>query len=83
MSNVESAKAVELKAEKFGKIMIELDIDAERYNVGFSNPETAQLMKQIEVNNMFSPFHAACILHVIRERRDNQKVKPVHNLIIQ
>lgn len=72
-----------LEQDKLGKILIELDLDTDKYNVGFSVPDTARLMKQVEVVNLFSPFHAACIINEIKRRREGQTIKPVHNLIIQ
>jgi len=60
-----------------GKIMIELDLDKGQYNVAFSNTDTVKLMMQHEVQFMFSPFHAACIVNELRRRMELNSSKIV------
>jgi hypothetical protein len=59
-------------ARPLGKMMVEIDLDKGVQNVGFSDPETIKLMQPIEIMNIFSPFHAACIVNELRRRRDGQ-----------
>jgi len=65
--------------EVLGKIMVQIDLDKATYDVGFSLMETAKLLLPIETQNMFSPFHAACIVNEIRKRKelkDTKIIKP-------
>jgi len=62
-----------------GLIRIDIDIDKAVYNVAFTDVETAKLLMPIEVQNLFSPFHAACIINEIRKRKEvgiSKIVKP-------
>jgi len=61
--------------EVLGKVMIAIDLDKATYDVGFSLMETAKLLMPIETQNMFSPFHAACIVNELRKRKELKDTK--------
>jgi hypothetical protein len=76
------SKVLQMEPEKLGKIMIEIDCDTNKYQIGFTNVETGRMLNQVEQVNMFSPFHAACIINELKRRMEGKAIKPVTNLII-
>jgi hypothetical protein len=78
----ESPKIVEMAPEKLGKLMVEIDMDTNRYHIGFTDPDVAKLLNQVEQVNIFSPFHAACIINELRRRMEGRQIKPAKGLII-
>jgi hypothetical protein len=63
-----------VEVKPLGKVMIEIDLDKGVYNVGFSDSDTIKLLQPVEIQNILSPFHAACIINELRRRRDGQPV---------
>jgi hypothetical protein len=73
-----------LEPDKLGRILIEIDMDADKYHIAMTNMETAKLMKPIEMNNLFSPFHAACIINELKRRKESQLItKATPKMIVE
>ena len=53
-----------------GKILIEINLDTNQYNIGFSNTDTSKLMQQQEVMTLMSPFHVVCIINELKRRHE-------------
>jgi hypothetical protein len=68
---MEKIPVVEI-VKPLGKMVVEIDLDQGTYKVGFENTETVKLLLPIEIQNVFSPFHAACIINELRRRREGQ-----------